>query len=376
MSLRARVRGFWISCQQELFPWLEEELGPVKGRYERFIQLLELAGIERFLPYRGCVAGCPPKDRAALARAFMAKPVFGIPTTSGLIERLEHDALLRRLCGWERVDEVPSESTFSRVFAEFASGALPQRAHEALIAWGYEGELVVHVSRDSTAIEAREKATPKPVEEKPKRKRGRPRKGEKREKEKSRVELQLRMTLPDMIADLPSACDVGVKRNAKGYKKSWTGYKLHIDAADGGVPISCLLTSASLHDSQAAIPLAAMTSARVDYLYDLMDSAYDTTEIGWHSWLLGHVPIIDVNPRDNDKKKELEREAKARRHASHVLPEELRYNERSNVERVNGRFKDDFGGRHIRVRGHRKVFCHVMFAILALTADQMMRMLN
>ena len=34
MSLRARVRGFWISCQQELFPWLEEELGPVKGRYE------------------------------------------------------------------------------------------------------------------------------------------------------------------------------------------------------------------------------------------------------------------------------------------------------------------------------------------------------
>jgi len=35
------------------------------------------------------------------------------------------------------------------------------------------------------------------------------------------------------------------------------------------------LTAASLHDSQVAIPLMKMTSERVDYLYDLMDAAYD-----------------------------------------------------------------------------------------------------
>lgn len=57
------------------------------------------------------------------------------------------------------------------------------------------------------------------------------------------------MTLSGMLADLPRACDVGTKRNAKGYKESWTGYKLHIDAADGGVPVSCILTSASPHES-------------------------------------------------------------------------------------------------------------------------------
>ncbi len=34
----------------------------------------------------------------------------------------------------------------------------------------------------------------------------------------------------------------------------WIGYKLHIDAAYGGIPISCLLTSASMHDSQASYP--------------------------------------------------------------------------------------------------------------------------
>ena len=45
-----------------------------------------------------------------------------------------------------------------------------------------------------------------------------------------------------MVEELPKACDVGVKKNAKGVRQTWVGYKLHIDAADGGVPVSCLLT--------------------------------------------------------------------------------------------------------------------------------------
>ena len=54
-------------------------------------------------------------------------------------------------------------------------------------------------------------------------------------------------------------------------------------------------------------------------------------------------------------------------------PTDIRYNERSNVERVNGRLKDEFGGKMIRVRGHAKVMTHLMFGIIALTADQLMR---
>ena len=40
------------------------------------------------------------------------------------------------------------------------------------------------------------------------------------------------------------------------------------------------------------------------------------------------------------------------------------------MERVNGHFKDEFGGRHVRVRAHGKVFCHLMFGTLAPTVDQ------
>ena len=70
------------------------------------------------------------------------------------------------------------------------------------------------------------------------------------------------MPLTAMLADLPRHCDVGVKRNAQGHQGSWIGYKLHIDSADGEIPISCVLTSASVHDSQVAIPLASMTAAQ------------------------------------------------------------------------------------------------------------------
>ena len=55
-------------------------------------------------------------------------------------------------------------------------------------------------------------------------------------------------------------------------------------------------------------------------------------------------------------------------------PEAVRYRERSVVKRVNRRLKDEFGGRLIRVRGHAKIMCYLMFGLLALTADQLMRL--
>ncbi len=301
-----------------------------------------------------------------------------MPATRVLIDRLESDQKLRRICGWEGKHDIPGEWTFSRAFGEFAESRLPEHVHEALITRSYAGELVGHISRDSTAIEAREKPIKKvskdPEEKKPK-KRGRPKKGEERVKAPTRLQRQIAgMSLPAMLEDLPKACDVGTKKNSKGYKSSWTGYKFHIDAADGGIPISCILTSASSHDSQSAIPLAALTSRRVTNCYDLMDSAYDAPEIQAYSRRLDHVPLIDTNPRRNKVlKEELANESKRRKVANYQAAEDRRYNERSNVERVNGRLKDEFGGRRVRVRGHAKVMCHLMFGILALTADQLLR---
>ena len=131
------------------------------------------------------------------------------------------------------------------------------------------------------------------------------------------------------------------------------------------------MTSASTHDSQVAIPLGTLTAGRVENLYDLMDAAYDSIEIWAHCILLGHKPIIDVNPRRSVEMQEaLKQEKKARRTLGLFFPEERRYVERSGSERVNGRLKDEFGGRHVRVRGYDKVLAHLMFGMTVLTMRQ------
>ena len=85
---------------------------------------------------------------------------------------------------------------------------------------------------------------------------------------------------------------------------------------------------------------------------------------------------FDKNPRRTPgAKAELEAETRRQRYAGYRLAEDLRYNEHSGAERVNGRLKDDFGGRYVRVRGHAKVLCHLMFGILALTCDQLLRLI-
>ena len=185
------------------------------------------------------------------------------------------------------------------------------------------------------------------------------------------------MTVTEMLADLPRECNVGCKKNSKGYKETWVGYKLHLDVVDNQIPISCILTSASLHDSQAAIPLAALSARRITSLYDLMDSAYDAEPIHEYSRNLGHVPIIDANPRrDTAAKAEKQAEEKRRQLLGYETAEDVRYNERTTVERVNARLKDEFGARMVRVRGNAKVMCHLMFGVLALSVDQILRLIT
>ena len=124
--------GAWINRQRSL-PGLDQELDPLTAKLEYLIIILDTLGLEAFVapPSRG--RGRPPDDRPAIARSFVAKAVLTIPTTSALIERLQIDRALRRICGWERRSEVPSEATFSRAFAEFAAQGLPERVHEQLV---------------------------------------------------------------------------------------------------------------------------------------------------------------------------------------------------------------------------------------------------
>ena len=276
MKLRQAVSWIMGTLQRNLIPGLEECCErPLTEKEQQLVSILEVLHLEKFagrLPQR---FGRKPWERPALARAFVGKAVYNHPHTRATIEALRASPTFRRLCGFVRRTDVPSEATFSRAFGEFARMGLGERVHAALVARWVKPELVGHISRDATAIRGREKPTARVKPPKPApRKKGRLRQGEVREpKPETRLERQCRQSAAESLAELPVHCDVGARKNSKGHKQAWIGYKLHVDVNDWGLPISAVLTAASLHESQVAVPLMKMTSER--YVYDLIPSWRD-----------------------------------------------------------------------------------------------------
>jgi hypothetical protein len=133
------------------------ELGELTEPARRLVATLEMIPLARFVPSSRGWVGRPSKDRLAIASAFVAKAVYGFGLTRQLLDALASDAQLRRICGWEKVSQVPHESTFSRTFDEFARMELPQFVHETLIRETQKDRLIGNIARDSTAIEARER---------------------------------------------------------------------------------------------------------------------------------------------------------------------------------------------------------------------------
>jgi hypothetical protein len=362
------IAQYWTRYQAVLFPSFEEEVGTLTDRHRELVMVLDTLRLERhFFDGPSAWTGRHPVSRLAMARCFVAKAVLNLASTRGLIDRLKVDPMLRRLIGFEAVREIPSEGTFSNAFTEFSSSEAFTRVHEKLVREAFEGRLVGHISRDASAIPAREKLAEKvdqPQPTKPKRKRGRPRKGEIRVKEPvTRIERQATQTLGEMLAELPCQCDCGSKKGAKGYVEHWFGYKLHLDVEDNGIPIACLLTSASLNDSQVAIPLEAISAKRVVSLYSLMDKGYDARGIRLYVERTGKVPLIEARKRKGEDSALPFDPASARR-----------FRLRTSVERAFSQIKDNLGGRHVRVRGGAKVLGHLMVSVLALTALGLLRL--
>jgi hypothetical protein len=294
--------------------------------------------------------------RCALARAFVVKSLAGYPTTKALVDALICDEALRSLCGFWK--EVPSEATFSRAFTAFARAGLGDVALARLAREALGSEVVMHVARDSTAVQARERPLRKRKKEpgprlKPGPKKGMPPQG----RPQTRQQRQLGQDPATSIRELPTACDVGTKRNSKGHDVHWVGYKFHVDVTGDGVPISAVTTSASVHDSQVAIPLMRLTAERtLAVCYQLMDGGYVGKPIVQAAAELDQIAVVapkatsiaPVTPLDPARK--------------------ATYSLRGVVERFFSDLKDNRGAACVRVKGHAKVHLHLMFGLLAIFA--------
>lgn len=366
--------SFWDRIHGSLIPLLERNfLRTLSEEHKTLIRTLELLRIEETVKQPVAETGRPAQEWVVLCRAFIAKAVLGLPTTRSLIDRLTVDDNLARICGWKSSAFVPHESTFSRVFAKLADLRLPEWVHHVLTTKVFGSEIIENSAIDASAIKGRERSISKPPKEvAPPKKRGR--------KKKSEPEVSVATTdvdpesLPalkryvgmspdEILEELPKDCDFGTKKNSQGKREIWKGFKLHIHSAEGDIPLACVVTSASLHDSQATPSLIKKTAERTTVLYTRTDAAYDAKAIKTLIHDMGGVPIIDPNPR-NSKEGKLPMEPDRAR----------RYKKRSGAERIFSRLKDEFGVMMIRVRGHKKVTAHIMFSVLALTADQIFRL--
>ena len=381
-----RIAQFSNLLQSELFPLLEAAVGPLGKQAKLLAAVVSLQPLAKWM-IRSSRLGRRPCSRQSLATAFLAKAIYHLPTTRHLIQRLQTDTQLRRLCGWDSAAQVPAEATFSRAFAEFASAGLPAQIHAALVQQWQQQNIIEHIARDSTAIHARQRlpadrakksraacAEKPPVPAPYKTAKGwhrRGRRGQKHQQKRQtakqrgpRLQRQQHMNLAEMLADLPRECSIGAKKNSQGHPQFWRGFKLHWDVADGRIPISCLLTGAAVHDSQAALPLMQMSAQRVRWQCETMDAAYDAQLIRQQSQKLGHEALIQPNP------------SHARSASENALSEadQQRFKKRTIVEQLNGRLKDEFGGRLIYYRGAQKIMAHLMFGVLALTVDQLLRL--
>jgi len=322
----------------------------------------EMLSLTQFISFPAST-GRPRSSRLSMLKAFIVKSSMNITENKQLRELLSGNSELHKICGWTESTEIPSLPTFSRVFREFAEMKIAENIHKTLIEAALGECLIGHVSRDASSITAREKPLKKKnkIKKKPG-KRGRPPKGTPpKKKEIRRVEKQMNWNLNELLKDMPVACDYGYKIGSDGNPLYWKGYKLHADWSDEGLPISYLVTSASLHDSQASIPLTVMSSKRATYLYELMDAGYDVPEIKKLSKRYNHIPIIKPNKRRSKTPRELNT-AKKRR-----------YRERVTAERGFAALKDDFRIDKSRFRGQEKIASHIGFGMIVLTLRKLLQ---
>jgi len=129
------MRWRWSYIQGYLFPSMREDIDPITEALGRLVTALDVIGLEAFVPDPPRAPGRPPEDRRALARAFVAKAVLGVPTTSALIERLDVDKSLRRILGFRATLASPFRSHVfpgvRRIRARPAARQDPRRADRA-----------------------------------------------------------------------------------------------------------------------------------------------------------------------------------------------------------------------------------------------------
>src|SRR5690625_4392276 len=199
-------------------------------KYDAIISAINLDAIYLAVCKKSKVGAPQDLNYPAMIISIFIRYVERIPTMKDLIKRLENDMAFKLDCGFLVSDDVPSESTYSRLVTKLIESNILEHIQEKLIIQAIEEGFITDetVAIDATHFEARDKAPSKkeqsPAEPK---KRGRKPKAERdqwlqeqaeKEANKSIYEKkivdQLDVELSELRSDIPQDPQWGIKKNS------------------------------------------------------------------------------------------------------------------------------------------------------------------
>lgn len=283
-----------IVKQMSLFDIHELYLMESSRRFDEIFSTFDIHPIFQLFSKK-TMKGAPRElNYGAMIQSLFARYIERIPTIKDLIKRLVNDPLFRFDCGFLLSDNVPSEASYSRMIQIISESDILDIMQDSLIQSALtEGFLTdEHIAIDATHFESRDAA--KPTEKKepePPKKRGRKTKeeqeawlAEQAEKEANQttyekeIKYQLETSLETLWQDAPIEPQWGIKKNSNGKNTFWYGFKGNLAVSTKSQYIVArLMTSGSLSDSKAAIPLLKKVHQLSDnqFTTGLFDAGYD-----------------------------------------------------------------------------------------------------
>lgn len=287
-------------------------------KYEAIISAIDLDAIYHAVTKKSRLGAPEELNYPAMIISLFVRYIERIPTKKDLIKRLEDDIAFKLNCGFLVSDDVPSESSYSRLVTKLEETNILEKELEKVILQAIKEGYITDdtIAIDATHFEARDQAPPK--EEKPKaepEKRGRKPKEkrdewlkEQAEKEanlplyEKKIEAQLDAYLDELRSEIPLNPKWGVKKNSEGKNVFWFGYKGHLAVGTSSQYIlQTAFSSGNLNDGKATIPLLkgiyeclSLSTVR----YQTMDAGYDYEPIYQQIHRMGQHSIIAYNKRN------------------------------------------------------------------------------
>ncbi len=300
---------------QELY-----EMEPTQ-KYEAIISAIDLDSIYHEVTKKSRLGAPEELNYAAMIISIFIRYIERIPTIKDLVKRLNDDIAFKLNCGFLVSDPIPSEASYSRLFAKLKETNALEKAQEKVVLQAIAEGFIIDdtVAIDATHFEARDQAPLK--EEKPKpepKKRGSKSKEEREQwlKEKAekeanmplydkKIEAQLDASLTELRDEVPRDPQWGVKKNSEGKNEFWFGYKGHLAVGTSSQYIlQSLFSSGKMNDGKGAIPLLKGIDERLplpNLCYQTMDAGYDFEPIYQQVYQMGQQSIIAYNKRNESE---------------------------------------------------------------------------